>query len=76
MAALPTMNPLKQVSNLLSQFTGLQLKLEKAIEVIRARRDARRAAIQSLEAEVAECDRVQEQAENAVRGIVKLLNGE
>jgi len=74
--ALVTPNPLKAVANLLSQFTTLQSKLSAAVEAIRTRRAARLESIAALEAEVAECDLVAKQAENAITGINKLLAGE
>ncbi len=68
-------NPLRTVSALLSQFTILQDKLTAAVEAIRARRAARLVAITALETEVAECEAVCKQAENAIAGIDKLLSG-
>jgi len=73
--AIVNVNPLKAVSALLGQFTVLQTKLEKAVEAIRLRRALRVDSINVLQAEVAECDVVAEQAENAIRGINKLLSG-
>lgn len=68
-------NPLKQVSNLLGQFTGLQDKLSAAVVAIRTRRAARLDTIQVLQSEVTECEAVCQQAENAIAGIDKLLSG-
>ncbi len=76
-------NPLKQVSNLLGQFTTLQTKLSAAVEAIRARRAAHLQSIEELknsiiavDEKIAECDLVAKQAENAITGIDKLLSGE
>lgn len=69
-------NPLKQVGTLLAQFTTLQAKLSAAVDAIKARRQARLENIAALEAEVAECDAVAKQAQNAITGINKLLAGE
>ena len=68
-------NPLKTVGALLGQFTTLQAKLSAAVEAIKARRTARLESIRALQCEVAECEAVCTQAENAITGIDKLLSG-
>jgi len=69
-------NPLRKVATLLGQFTTLQDGLKAAVEKIRDRRNGQMESIAALNAQVAKCDSVEQQAVNAIKGIDKLLGGE